>query len=65
MEKKQRPISRFVMRLLPDASPEKLREAQETMNDFYAVLYRICERIERDRKAAQRDKSDESCKVST
>lgn len=63
MDKKPRPISRFVQKLLPDASPEKLRDAQDAMDRFYAVLYRITERIEQDRQAAVRDKTSECANV--
>ena len=39
-------ISEFVARLLPDASPEEKRAAQENVDGFMGVLVRIYQRIE-------------------
>lgn len=39
-------ISEFVSRLLPDATVEEKRAAQENVDGFMAVLVRIYQRIE-------------------
>jgi hypothetical protein len=43
-------IYRLVHQLLPNGTPEQLKEANQTMHDFYGAIYRICERIARDRR---------------
>jgi hypothetical protein len=43
--------------LMPDASPEEIARAEETMERVFSVIYDICERIEEDRKAQEPDPS--------
>lgn len=58
-------ISRFVKRHLPHASPQELHDAQENLDAFFVVLYRICERIEHDRQVQARDKTNGYVSVGT
>lgn len=56
MEDREPYISSFVRHLLPDASEAEQRAAQANVDNFVAVLYRICDRLARDEAESARDK---------
>ena len=63
-ENGDRHISRFVTRLLADASPVELMEAQENLDELMGVFLRIYARLERDGYFARaRDKSETDASV--
>lgn len=52
MEEHERPyISSFVMHLLPASNEAELLAAQTNVDNFVAVLYRICDRLVREEEA--------------
>ena len=59
MENRERPyISSFVLHLLPDASEAEQLAAQMHVDNVIAVLYRICDRVVREKEEAVYDKTD-------
>jgi hypothetical protein len=40
-----------IRELYPDFSDEQLREAEETLHTYAAIVWRICERLDRERDA--------------
>lgn len=58
MDDREPYISSFVRHLLPDASEAEQRAAQINVDNVVAVLYRICDRLAREREGAVVDKWD-------
>jgi hypothetical protein len=51
-------VPKFIRRLMPNASPEELREATETFKQYMAIVRRIYERVTLERM--EFDSSDRS-----
>ena len=58
-------VSPLIERLLPGASPDEQSAAQANLDHFISVLYRICDRIEREAETPTRDKADGDAKLDT
>lgn len=58
-------ISRFVKRLLPDASLEAQLEAQANVDHFVSVLYRLCDDVDGDDSHVASDKNEEDAILNT
>jgi hypothetical protein len=58
-------VSPLVERLLPDATPEERSIAQANLDHFVSVLYRICDRLEREAESSKSDRAEEDAKFDT
>ncbi len=62
-QEKEIEFSPLITRLLPDVSSEEQRAAQDNLDHFISVLYRICDRIEREAEMSMRDNVDRGGKL--
>jgi len=52
MESNQSHANVTVRNLFPDLSDDQLKEVEETLHNYAAIAWRVCERLEREKPGA-------------